>query len=61
VDTRRFALLFSFRLQPEWYHLVSFTFAIWGAYLIRTMLLSLLGMITFFTARRCNLRAILRH
>ncbi len=28
-----------------------FFFAIWGAYLIRTMLLSLLGMITFWTTR----------
>ena len=28
-----------------------FFFAIWGAYLIRTMMLSLLGMITFWTTR----------
>lgn len=30
---------------------LAFFFAIWGAYLIRTMLLSLLGMITFWTTR----------
>jgi ABC-2 type transport system permease protein len=30
---------------------VVFFFAIWGAYLIRTMLLSLMGMITFWTTR----------
>jgi ABC-2 type transport system permease protein len=30
---------------------VVFFFAIWGAYLIRTMLLALLGMITFWTTR----------
>src|SRR5262249_17392478 len=31
--------------------IVVFFFAIWGAYLIRTMALSLLGMITFWTTR----------
>jgi ABC-2 type transport system permease protein len=45
------SLFFKPDLHPEWYHLVGFFFAIWGAYLIRTMLLSLLGMITFFTTR----------
>jgi len=45
------SLFFKPNLHPEWYHLVGFFFAIWGAYLIRTMLLSLLGMITFFTTR----------
>ncbi len=45
------ALFFKPVLHPTWYQLVGFFFAIWGAYLIRTMLLSLLGMITFFTTR----------
>ena len=31
--------------------IIVFFFAIWGAYLIRTMMLSLLGMITFWTTR----------
>lgn len=34
-----------------WMEVVVFFLAIWGAYLIRTMLLSLLGMITFWTTR----------
>ena len=38
-------------LNPTWYQGVAFFFAIWGAYLIRTFLLSLLGMITFWTTR----------
>jgi ABC-2 type transport system permease protein len=38
-------------LSPTWYEVLVFFFAIWGAYLIRTMLLSLLGMITFWTTR----------
>ena len=45
------SIFFKPDLHPEWYHMVGFFFAIWGAYLIRTMLLSLLGMITFFTTR----------
>jgi ABC-2 type transport system permease protein len=45
------SLFFKPELHPEWYQMVGFFFAIWGAYLIRTMLLSLLGMITFFTTR----------
>ncbi len=45
------SLFFKPELHPAWYQVVGFFFAIWGAYLIRTMLLWLLGMITFFTTR----------
>ncbi len=45
------SLFFKPELHPSWYQVIGFFFAIWGAYLIRTMLLSVLGMITFFTTR----------
>jgi ABC-2 type transport system permease protein len=45
------SLFFKPELHPAWYQVIGFFFAIWGAYLIRTMLLSVLGMITFFTTR----------
>jgi ABC-2 type transport system permease protein len=45
------AIFFKPELHPAWYQVIGFFFAIWGAFLIRTMLLSLLGMITFFTTR----------
>jgi len=45
------ALIFKPTLNPTWLQVVVFFFAIWGAYLIRTMFLSLLGMITFWTTR----------
>ncbi len=45
------SLFFKPELHPMWYQVIGFLFAIWGAYLIRTMLLTLLGMITFFTTR----------
>jgi ABC-2 type transport system permease protein len=45
------SLFFKPELHPIWYQVVGFFFAIWGAYLIRTMLLWLLGLITFFTTR----------
>lgn len=45
------ALIFKPTLSPTWIEVVVFFFAIWGAYLLRTMLLSLLGMITFWTTR----------
>jgi ABC-2 type transport system permease protein len=45
------AWIFKPTLNPTWVGIVVFFFAIWGAYLIRTMLLSLLGMITFWTTR----------
>jgi ABC-2 type transport system permease protein len=38
-------------LDPSALEIVVFAVAIWGAYLIRTMFLSLLGMITFWTTR----------
>jgi ABC-2 type transport system permease protein len=44
-------LIFKPVLRPSGLEVVVFFFAIWGAYLIRTMLLSLLGMITFWTTR----------
>lgn len=45
------ALIFKPELHPTWLQIGVFFFAIWGAYLIRTMLLSILGMITFWTTR----------
>jgi ABC-2 type transport system permease protein len=45
------AWIFKPSLDPTWLQVVTFFMAIWGAYLIRTMLLSLLGMITFWTTR----------
>lgn len=45
------AWIFKPTLNPSWMEIIVFFFAIWGAYLIRTMLLSLLGMITFWTTR----------
>ena len=45
------ALIFKPELHPTWLQAVVFFFAIWGAYLIRTMFVSLLGMITFWTTR----------
>jgi ABC-2 type transport system permease protein len=44
-------LIFRPSLNPTWFQGLVFFFAIWGAYLIRTMFLSLLGMITFWTTR----------
>lgn len=45
------SIFFKPELHPAWYQVIGFFFAIWGAYLIRTMLLTLLGLITFFTTR----------
>ncbi len=45
------SLFFKPDLHPAWYQVVGFFFAIWGAFLIRTMLVTLLGLITFFTTR----------
>ncbi|PDW01857.1 ABC transporter permease [Candidatus Viridilinea mediisalina] len=45
------ALLFPPTLHPTWLEVVVFCVAIWGAYLIRTMFLWLLGMVTFWTTR----------
>jgi ABC-2 type transport system permease protein len=44
-------LLFDPVLDPTLLEVGVFAVAIWGAYLIRTMFLSLLGMITFWTTR----------
>ena len=45
------ALIFKPELHPAWWQAIGFFFAIWGAYLIRTMFVSLLGMICFWTTR----------
>lgn len=46
-------LMLAFRpqLNPTWLEMGVFFFALWGAYLLRTMLLWLLGMLTFWTTR----------
>ena len=38
-------------LNPTWYQVLAFFFAIWGAYLVRSVMLALLGMVTFWTTR----------
>jgi ABC-2 type transport system permease protein len=45
------ALIFRPTLDPTWLEVGVFSVAIWGAYLIRTMLLWALGMISFWTTR----------
>jgi ABC-2 type transport system permease protein len=45
------ALVFRPTLNPTALQVVVFFFAIWGGYLIRTMFVSVLGMITFWTTR----------
>lgn len=45
------AWIFKPELNPTWLQIAAFFAAIWGAYLIRTMLLSTLGMISFWTTR----------
>jgi ABC-2 type transport system permease protein len=45
------SLIFKPTLNPSAVQVLAFFIAIWGAYLIRTMLLSLMGMITFWTTR----------
>ncbi|MDQ3162532.1 MAG: ABC-2 family transporter protein [Gaiellaceae bacterium] len=44
-------LVFDPLLDPSLVEVLVFSVAIWGAYLIRTMFLSLLGMVTFWTTR----------
>ncbi|HUF97273.1 MAG TPA: ABC-2 family transporter protein [Ilumatobacter sp.] len=44
-------LVFDPSLHPSLVQVVTFSIAIWGAFLIRTLLLWLLGMITFWTTR----------
>lgn len=45
------ALIFEPDVDPGWQQVVTFCVAIWGAFLIRTILLWLLGLITFWTTR----------
>jgi ABC-2 type transport system permease protein len=45
------ALIFKPDIHPTLLQIVVFFIAIWGAYLIRTMALALLGMIAFWTTR----------
>lgn len=45
------ALIFKPTLNPTWLQGVVFFFAIWGAYLVRTMIYSVLGLITLWTTR----------
>ncbi len=45
------SLIFKPVLHPTWMQAVAFFIAIWGAYLIRTMFVAPLGMITFWTTR----------
>jgi ABC-2 type transport system permease protein len=44
-------LIFEPELDPSAGQVVTFAFAIWGAYLIRSLLLWMLGMVTFWTTR----------
>lgn len=45
------ALIFKPVLNPSWVQIVVFFFAIWGAYLIRTLAMMVLGMTAFWTTR----------
>ncbi len=45
------ALIFDPELSPSIAQIATFSVAIWGAYLIRSLLLWMLGMITFWTTR----------
>ena len=45
------ALIFKPVLHPTFLQIVVFFFAIWGAYLVRTVMYTSLGMITFWTTR----------
>lgn len=45
------SLVFKPALAPTWYEIGAFAVAIWGAYLIRSMFQSVLGLITFWTTR----------
>jgi ABC-2 type transport system permease protein len=45
------ALIFKPTLNPSWLQIAVFFIAIWGAYLVRTMIFEVLGMITFWTTR----------
>ena len=45
------ALVFEPELDPTWQQVTTFGIAIWGAFLLRTVLLWMLGLITFWTTR----------
>jgi ABC-2 type transport system permease protein len=45
------ALIFKPTLNPTWLQIGAFFIAIWGAYLVRTMIYTFLGLITFWTTR----------
>jgi ABC-type uncharacterized transport system, permease component len=45
------ALIFKPTLNPTWWQVVVFFIAIWGAYLVRTMMYEMLGLITLWTTR----------
>jgi ABC-2 type transport system permease protein len=45
------ALIFKPVLHPSWFQGLAFFLAIWGAYFIRTVMISLLGLVTFWTTR----------
>jgi ABC-2 type transport system permease protein len=45
------ALIFKPTLDPTWLQVIVFFIAIWGAYLVRTMIYAVLGLITLWTTR----------
>ena len=45
------SLVFEPTLEVGWLDVLVFSWAVWGAYLIRTMFMELLGMISFWTTR----------
>jgi ABC-2 type transport system permease protein len=45
------ALIFKPTLSPTWLQILVFFIAIWGAYLVRTMIFAALGLITMWTTR----------
>jgi ABC-2 type transport system permease protein len=45
------AFIFKPTLDPTWLQVIVFFIAIWGAYLVRTMIYAVLGLITLWTTR----------
>jgi len=45
------ALIFKPILNPSWFQVIVFFIAIWGAYLVRTLIYAILGLITLWTTR----------
>ena len=61
TDCGNNGLVISPDLNPTWYQVVAFFIAIWGAYLVRTMFQTTMGLITFWTTRLTrSLNCILR-